>query len=766
MTSRNSSSNISMIFATMRRNTWLLVMAVVGFIFAGPVASAIRAESKSQIASMSETGSPNLININMKSAAQRIMDTFYVCSTIIVVIGAVLAALVLFNYLTSHKKTDLFHSLPISRERLFAINYLAGFGIFLLPFILGFILNALTVAALGYAGYFAWGLYFLFALKLILGFFCIYSITVMSMALCGTTIMSLMITAAINAVFPILLAIGQSLKMYFYETYYHHIDIVSIWSQRTSPVANMIGEATWLNIALLAIIGAVALFLAVLLYKKRSSEAAGKSLAFRRSKHIVKIPVALVGTLAFAAIFYEISNNITAWLYFGGIAGAILICQCLEIWIEGEFAAVKRGWLSVVIVAVICTGVFAYIDYDLGGYDKYLPEAEKVASVQLEMNDVDSYLTNTEINQPYPTEINDNLSLPVKNNLILTDPATIKAATDIAAYGIEHLNGYTVYQQDSIVVKEDVVAESEDIDNVATYSSVDTVNAEPATYCGMTDVSVIYKLKNGKTVRRTYHNLDIGDLRNSLVTVLDDKTYRGEYAMLLSAEPKQMVIREINNLKNRSVYGRQMPDETHTKLAATYLQEYKTLTAQTMASEIPIGYISILTFNDTGNMPKSPQAALKSGRGLNESYPYFACSYPIYPSFTETVSLIQGLYGEDFFENDMDNINNIEISYLLEEGESDDDTDSVEKQEALIKKHFESDADLAGMMTFEEFRNNYDEDNDAIVIRNPQIISRIMASTCDSEAKSYTPFIKTYNDKNYTVNYSNGAAISRLKLAK
>lgn len=761
MTSRNSSSNISMIFATMRRNTWLLVMAIVGFIFAGPVASAISVQRKSKI--ISENANPDMLNINLQSQASGLLEAFHVCSTIIVAIGAVLAALVLFNYLTNHKKTDLFHSIPVSRERLFAINYLAGFFIFLLPFILGFILNALAVAALGYAGYFTWGLYFFYALKLIIGFFCLYSITVMAMALCGTTIMSLMITAAINAFFPVLLTLSQSLKMYFYETYYTNIDIVSLWAQRTSPVINMFGEVTWLNILILAVIGAAALIFAVLLYKKRRSEAAGSSLAFRRSKHIVKIPIALVGTLAFATIFYNISNNVTAWLYFGGIAGAILICQCLEIWIEGEFAAVKKGWLSVVIVAVICTGIFTYIDYDLGGYDKYLPEAEDIASVQLEMSNVDSYLNNTEINRPYTANSDDEgISVPVKDSVTLTDAKTIQAAASIAAYGIDHLNGYTMYQQN---YEEPMAAETEDT-KVMDYSSADTATVATSGY-DLTDVSVIYKLKNGKTVRRTYTGLDIGDIRDSLLTVLSDQTYRAEYAMLLGVDAKQVAVREISNFKSHSVYGKQIPDETHAKLAASYLQEYKKLTAQTMMEEIPIGYISLLSFNDPDNMPESIKDALSKYNGdILTDFPYFACNYPIYPSFTETVSLIKGLYGDDFFDADLANINNIEISYMLDMNESaKDDEDNNSNLERLMKKNYESDSNLADLMTFEEFRNNYTEDN-CLVVHNPQIIERIMAASCDADVTTYTPFIKTENSKSYTVNYNNGISVSRIQLAQ
>lgn len=771
MTSRNSSSNLGMIFATIKRNTWLLAMAIVGFIFAGPVASAISAQRASHTIGASDADYSQevyqaIINGDLHNTAQMLLDRFYICSAILVIIGALLAAVVIFNYLTNSKKIDLFHSLPISRERLFAINYLAGFLIFLLPFALGFLLNAITVAAMGYAGYFAWSAYFLLALKLILGFFCIYSITVMAIMLSGTTIMALLIAAAINAICPILIMLSQSLKMYFYETYYNNYIANEAWLERTSPVLNLIvDQSVTINVIILLAVGVIALALAVFFYKKRSSEAAGHSLAFRRSKHIIKIPIALVGTLAFATIFYDISNNATIWLYLGGVIGAILICQFLEIWIEGEFAAVKKGWLSVVIVAALCTGVFAYIDRDMGGYDQYLPAAEDIASVQLQMSCVDDYLVDFETNLPYWQNYNkDDLNYfnsTTKDDIVFTDADSIKAATDIAARGIENLKGYTTYQQQYI-------ARNETLDNRA--ECIDPTNS--ADY-GVTDVSVIYKLKNGRTVSRTYCALNIGEIRESLMTVLDNETYRADYALILDMPTDQVCVRDIGNFKTHSVDGKLIPDETHKKLAETYLKEYKNLTAQNMAEEIPIGDISLLAFTDSDNMePSAKEAISQYTRGNLIQYPYFVCKYPIYPSFTETISLIKDLYGDDFFDDDIASIANIEISYYEDAVKEDDINDDINDErtqtvdeETLLKKRFESSDELAGLMSFEEFKEGLDE-NDCLLVTNPQIIERIMASSCDTDAMLYTPFIKTCKGKSYNVSYANGAIISRSKLAE
>ncbi len=90
-------------------------------------------------------------------------------------------------------------------------------------------------------------------------------------------------------------------------------------------------------------------------------------------------------------------------------------------------------------------------------------------------------------------------------------------------------------------------------------------------------------------------------------------------------------------------------------------------------------------------------------------------------------------------------------------------------EESLMKKRFESSSELAGLMTFEEFKESFKEgldENDSLLITNPQIIARIMASSCEDDALLYTPFIKTYKGKSYNVNYANGIIVSRSKLAE
>lgn len=58
-----------------------------------------------------------------------------------VVVGAsVLAAFTGFSFLQSSRKLDLFHSIPVTRKRLFFVQYVSGILVFVIPYALSLVL--------------------------------------------------------------------------------------------------------------------------------------------------------------------------------------------------------------------------------------------------------------------------------------------------------------------------------------------------------------------------------------------------------------------------------------------------------------------------------------------------------------------------------------------------------------------------------------------------------------------------------------------------
>ena len=70
-----------------------------------------------------------------------------------IILGAVIAGTAVFYYLHNRQRTDFYHSLPLSRTKLFTINYTAGALLVLLPYVINILFTLIVVAANGYFGY-------------------------------------------------------------------------------------------------------------------------------------------------------------------------------------------------------------------------------------------------------------------------------------------------------------------------------------------------------------------------------------------------------------------------------------------------------------------------------------------------------------------------------------------------------------------------------------------------------------------------------------
>lgn len=674
----NSASNVKMIISVIQRNLWLLVMAIIGFLFSGAVASCLSVQRRSQLIAEHAKNQTEL-NSYLHDVCNNLISLYHDCTTAIIIVGAILAAIAMFCYLTNRKKIDLYHSLPVSRPRLFAINYLAGFCIFLFPFLLGFIINACAIGALGYGDIFSWGTYFATAGRMILVFFCLYSIMVLAITVCGNILMSLLVFAAINGICPLIILLNDALKYNFYETYWSNGTLNNKWSTLTSPLVNAIqNENGIIYMVVLAAVGVLAVALSLLLYKKRSSEVAGHSLAFKRSKHFIKLPIAFVATIAFAFIFYQLGNCETIWLYFGSIVGAILICQFLEIWIEGEFAAAKRGWISVIAIALISTALFVYMDKDLGHYDQYLPQADEVESVQLDLSTIYGYSQIMSTSRNYEESID--YSHENWRDIVITDPETIEAVLAIAQSGINHLDGSRQHPENYLASTGD---DYEDYD---------------AVYQSYAEIGIVYNLKGSGDKCRYYSDLQIPEIKDALITLLNNEDLRQNYSQLLNTDPQQMVTASVANFGNHYLDGIEISDTAQNELVKTYISEHKNLTAETMASELPIGTISLIVFTDPNNLPDSPKDAIYESRNYDSEYSFYTVEYPIYPSYKETISLIQQLYGENFFDEDVANIESITVMF----GDSVIKDDGKTVNEDALQKRYDNSV-FADIISLDEF---------------------------------------------------------------
>ena len=251
MTSKNSLSNqkvhqgvfdLRLIFATIRRNLWLPVLACLVFFFGIPVVTAMLLQNGS--VGLNELGAAEQV-LQIQNMMASVVEINQGISIAIIMVGALLAAMTMFHYLQRKKQMDFYHALPISRSKWFVTNYLAGFLVFLLPFIAATILNILVIGLFGFWGDFLWGAYAQSLLNHILFFLAIYSAVVFAIMLTGTMLAALQVTVLLLAVGPAVVGIYSLICSMFYPTFYTALWDWSYWLMGTSPVARYITSSQY-----------------------------------------------------------------------------------------------------------------------------------------------------------------------------------------------------------------------------------------------------------------------------------------------------------------------------------------------------------------------------------------------------------------------------------------------------------------------------------------------------------------------------------------
>ena len=140
-------SCIKFIKDDLRQRTWLIaILSTVTFLFQPLMLIIGINEKKNWI----NTVSPGFTMKDFKFWLFNFMGFNNNAVVFCVILFAILCGVSGFYYLHSKEKLNLIHSLPIRRERLFFIQFVSGFLIFLIPFTLNLLVSMLSISFQGY----------------------------------------------------------------------------------------------------------------------------------------------------------------------------------------------------------------------------------------------------------------------------------------------------------------------------------------------------------------------------------------------------------------------------------------------------------------------------------------------------------------------------------------------------------------------------------------------------------------------------------------
>ncbi|MCR5032969.1 MAG: ABC transporter permease [Lachnospiraceae bacterium] len=622
MTSRNWFFKLSM--EDLKHRLWSIALSCLIYFFAFPIATLIVIGQTRH-----STYSMMLDPVALLSRQNReILNTFREMTaygesglfTFLVLFFALVFAFSGFSYLHSSKKTDFYHNLPIRREKWFAVIAADSFIICMVPYlVMGLLATLLVVINCGstlplyffFTGFVANALYFCM----------IFLFAVVALMLTGNLFVGGLAVGVFFFYGPLLLGVIEGLFMQF-ETYFTPEPIWDRWALRVSPVfwgfSTLFGETrvpSLCRFLFFTLLWSVALaLLALFLYKKRPSEAAGNAMAFKVTKAPIKflltIPIGLACALVIDSSLYD--QNV--WTLFALFCGVTFTYCIMEIIYHADFKKLFAHKLHLIICLLIAFAIFGVFRLDLFGYDRYVPSEKDfvgaaVAGYELENNSSDLLSSYEIVRDPETQEpwyVNWDGDYDYRHSMETISIQDYELIRQLAENGVK----------DTRYCKGRSSEEFEDDDS--SYSLF----------------YFAFRKENGSVVYRKYL-LNTVTNAQLLAQVYADPSYKEGTYPLLDMDPI-----ELAGVNVETIWGQEhisFPDEeTMQKLLTTYQKELMSLSYEQRHQPI----LGCLQFKS-----HQFQKDADEYRRIRGYIDYFNehFFYPVFPCFQETLAMLEDL---------------------------------------------------------------------------------------------------------------------------
>lgn len=638
MTSNRCFCDIGLVRENLRRNIWAVILSALGFFFVLPLPVAMVVQR-----SLSEVGGTfTRLNALEEASAgvQNIlgMDNFFV--KLGVVIMALLCGVALFNYLHSRQKVDFYHSLPISRSKLFLTNYVSGVLMVVPAYVV------MHAVAIGFAAALGAGAGIVIveigkAAAVNLGFFlCMYTIAVLCTVLTGNTIIDVLLGAWALFSPTIVVALLSSYQQTFYTTYYGTPESIAV---RVSPLIQYFainsdtaqqgytfagywtGSAMRLVPLLLIYLALTAVLFAAawLLFVRRRSERSGTALAFDPSKPLIKFYMVAVISLSAGMIFLVIVNSF--WLWFGLIVGALIGHIVIEMIYHFDFKAGLAHWKSMIAATVILLAAVGMMKADVFHYDQWIPKQSAVRQASVEIYGYEA------VNFDNSSENKDRL----------------RRSATIGGNGVYH--SWYAWNPKS----QTELTTPENIDAVLRLAEIGVASLPEEDEARFNTISyrIQYRLGSGRIAYREY-NIDRQEYKTEAVQLIDQIRFSEEYVRsrnpiysydLVNEETGRINVMQIrtNADLDGSVYRGIITDRQQLETVLESLrEEMVTLTPEIARTQAPVLRIDLTTERRDSLLGRKTAGTVVSDSEVHEM-----TYIPVYGSFTKTLLLIKEYTG-------------------------------------------------------------------------------------------------------------------------
>ncbi len=545
MTSKNLF--FKLIKEDLKRRIWTIALSVLVFFLAYPVLCAMYLDNYK---------TTSATDVMIQGELLTIFGPDNVSAMIIAAIAAVICGLSSFFYLHSRKKVDLYHSIPVKRESLFIANYANGVFIYIIPYMISLVACFLILSANGQMTLRLFKIS-LATFSIHLSFYLLlYTLVVITVMLTGNFVVNLLGAFVFYFYGMTLVQLKDIYYSEFFMNYYHRASELGFFAYlsplniyyNTLDKYNGSYESVMYTLLKVILLTLCFISFALFLYKKRPSEAAQKAMAFQISKPIIKfllvIPISLIG----AIIFRDISSSeAIAWYFFGLFFFLLLSYAIIEIIYHFDIKKAFHGRLHLLISSITVVLIAITFQYDLIGFDSYVPKKKDIASMSINIEGLSNQTT-------YIQEVN-----PF-NNLTITKPKLLLDSMDLNDFDAAYALGK----------KGSAIALTDERD----YISYD----------------IKYTLKNGRKIYRTYKNVK-EDSYDLIKTLYDKDDFKKAMFPLLQWESSKLSkVTLMNEFETKTIT---LDESKKSRFLELYQKELRNLSLDELSSEESLATISL-----------------------------------------------------------------------------------------------------------------------------------------------------------------------------
>ncbi len=560
-------------------------------------------------------------------------------------VASLICGLSSFSYLNSKSKVDFYHSLPVRREKLYLANYLDGILFLALPYGLSVVMAVVIGSANGVdAGMLCWHALAACGLHIIY-FILMYTVVVLAAMMTGNLVVGFMGTMVFWFYMPLLFGVIQGCFIAFFPTYYAppQEELFS-FGMRISPMVQYFWqidqygspESRTVASALAALgISAVLAGTGCFLYQKRPSEAAGRAMAFKISCPIIRICICMLSALCLGLMFWGMQES-SGWLAFGSICGAVISHCVIEIIYNFDFKKLFSHWVQMAVCVAASLVIMLSFRYDIAGYDTYLPQSGQVESTAISIGIMNNWVSYGEMK--WDDEDEEYFWNPAAAPWEEMQCQEIDAVLGIAQSGIQQT---ALSKKEKYYKDEDTNIQLLGADGpTSVFVAGKTHTEKPLEEWSR--VVVRYTLRGGRNVYRGYYmNLaQVGDMVDRVCT---DPSYLQATFPLMARGADEVAV--LSYREQEEQIGLDSLDAgAKEELLATYQKEFSALGVEQMRSEFPVGLIRFSTYNyeearqwwdSLEGRKRKEERGWYYDSWMNEDY------YPLYPSFTGTIELLE-----------------------------------------------------------------------------------------------------------------------------